>query len=744
MRGHPFVFGLTLIWVATLLGASAPPLRPPMNLPPVLVASFGEYRPDHLHPGIDLSTSGATGLPVFAVAQGEIYRLKVEWRGYGRAIYLKHADGVVSVYAHLERFEEAKLGLETRVAQAQRTTRSRYPGDIYLDPPVQVSRGQQIAFSGESGAGLPHLHFEIRKGEQRPADPSSVLPGLPPAPAARPEALILLAEKAGTLVQGARTAEVSLRRGPDGSYVPAAAIVATGPFIPEIRIVSEDASGHRLGVAGLSTRLDGKLVYQAWVREFTFDQYPQVGLLMDHSRSRLSPSAFTYRLKRLPGNTLGLPAHPPEAPWPELSPGRHRLEVEVKGPKRSVTLARIPFEIVESPAAVWKQESRTDSASFPLTLEFPSRSGTTASFQVLYSPVGKSDPLACRSRRPFPGGETCTFTGLEKEKGITATWLAQGVPVGRSTHWLRGGEAEDAGPMRVNPGIGFVDLELPVPPGNAPGPSQLVLYDTEGESALDFSESPPGILSVSIPIERWARATRMEALWSGDGAPRRQSVALTPHVARPDESLRLEDCGLSAEFPAGAFFSITAIACSRDSDDVSETKDLRLRSSIVRLLPAGTPLSRKATLTFPVPQGVPPRSLAIYRLDPVRKEWIYFGGDASPSGISTAVGRLDTFALLEDHAPPEILGIEPAPGAGLSRTPRFVVRVRDEGSGLSYDGLHLALDGAELEMEFDPDRGWSTGAVKTPLSTGNHVLSVWAEDRSGNRTPGADSTVQVR
>src|SRR4029434_2822999 len=91
---------------------SSAPFHPPLHGSPTLVASFAEYRPDHLHPGVDLSTGGRTGLPVYAVMGVEIFRLNVALMRYGRAIYLRHADGRISVYAHLEGFDEARLKLE--------------------------------------------------------------------------------------------------------------------------------------------------------------------------------------------------------------------------------------------------------------------------------------------------------------------------------------------------------------------------------------------------------------------------------------------------------------------------------------------------------------------------------------------------------------------------------------------------------------------------------------------------------
>src|SRR5262245_25745437 len=147
---------------ATGKTAAGRPLLWPLDRPGAIVASFGEYRYDHMHAGVDISTGGATGLKVLAADDGEVVRLKVEWRGYGRALYLRHKDGRTTVYAHLERYEDATLGLERIVARRKAASGTRYPGSIDLDRPLPVRRGQVVAFSGESGAGPPHLHFEVR------------------------------------------------------------------------------------------------------------------------------------------------------------------------------------------------------------------------------------------------------------------------------------------------------------------------------------------------------------------------------------------------------------------------------------------------------------------------------------------------------------------------------------------------------------------------------------------------------
>src|SRR5262245_38319134 len=139
-RAAAGLLAILALWVAP--GAAAPrpadppapsqaPLAPPAKAAPAtvrgellwplertpreIVSAFGEYRYDHLHAGLDLSTGGAVGLPVRALGDGEVVRLKVEWRGYGRALYLRLRDGRRIVYGHLERYEEKTLGLEARV-----------------------------------------------------------------------------------------------------------------------------------------------------------------------------------------------------------------------------------------------------------------------------------------------------------------------------------------------------------------------------------------------------------------------------------------------------------------------------------------------------------------------------------------------------------------------------------------------------------------------------------------------------
>ncbi len=110
--------------------------------------------------GIDIRTPGVTGIPVRAIADGYVSRIKVRPGGYGKALYLTLADGRTAVYAHLESFASP---VQKYVLERQWSER-RFSQDLYPEPGrFEFTQGQVVCYSGQSGTKHPHLHFEIRR-----------------------------------------------------------------------------------------------------------------------------------------------------------------------------------------------------------------------------------------------------------------------------------------------------------------------------------------------------------------------------------------------------------------------------------------------------------------------------------------------------------------------------------------------------------------------------------------------------
>lgn len=123
----------------------------PLAGPPRITSRFGwrnvSVGGNRYHVGLDLGAS--TGTPVLVALDGTV--LRTGWMGaYGYAVYVGHADGLETRYAHLS--------------------------SIAVEPGQGVSRGATIGRVGSTGASTgPHLHFEIRRAG-RALDPLGVLP----------------------------------------------------------------------------------------------------------------------------------------------------------------------------------------------------------------------------------------------------------------------------------------------------------------------------------------------------------------------------------------------------------------------------------------------------------------------------------------------------------------------------------------------------------------------------------------
>ncbi len=138
----------------------------PTNASQFLSSSFCEYRPGHYHSAIDIKTWNTEGYRIYAVDDGYVQRIRISPFGYGKVLYLKLKDGRTAVYAHLQHFNK-KLDRAVRKVQLRkkRYTVSWYPKNW------KVKRGEVLGYTGQTGIGVPHLHFEIRDKKGRPLNP---------------------------------------------------------------------------------------------------------------------------------------------------------------------------------------------------------------------------------------------------------------------------------------------------------------------------------------------------------------------------------------------------------------------------------------------------------------------------------------------------------------------------------------------------------------------------------------------
>lgn len=156
---------LLLITASENLFAQAQDYLWPTNASRHLTSTFGETRSAHFHSGLDIKTWGREGYEVYASKDGIVYRMSVTVRGYGKSIYLKHSDGTFTVYAHLQRLNDRFQSIVDSV----RMTDHSFETELYAeDMDLKVEKGDVIGYTGSTGIGPPHLHFETRFRDDKP------------------------------------------------------------------------------------------------------------------------------------------------------------------------------------------------------------------------------------------------------------------------------------------------------------------------------------------------------------------------------------------------------------------------------------------------------------------------------------------------------------------------------------------------------------------------------------------------
>lgn len=192
---------LTMLVSSTQLWAQFDGYIWPTDASQYLSSTFGETRSAHFHSGLDIKTWGREGYNVFASKSGKIVRMAITSQGYGRALYVQHEDSSFTVYAHLQRF----------IPELQSYIDSVRLLDHVFEIDIDASeknwffeQGEVIGYTGSTGVGPPHLHFEIRDKNERPVN--ALLSNLEITDSIAPKvsAVLVIPMSDSTLIEGSK------------------------------------------------------------------------------------------------------------------------------------------------------------------------------------------------------------------------------------------------------------------------------------------------------------------------------------------------------------------------------------------------------------------------------------------------------------------------------------------------------------------------------------------------------------
>lgn len=263
----------------------------PLDVNIVLSGTFGELRNNHFHSGLDIKTQQREGLNILAAASGYVSRINVAAYGYGKALYIQHPNGYTTVYGHLKKFSPE---IEAYIKKLQ-YSRESYDVEIYPEAGVlPVNQGDVVAFSGNTGgSGGPHLHFEIRDGEQRPMNPKLFGFGVKDTQAPTINSLFVYPGEDSHVNGSGKRQRLRLTPLPDGSFK-TDQINACGDIGFGISTYDkQDGAANNNGVYKIIANLNGDIVFEMAMDKFSFNETRHLNQLIDYEYFNTNRSRIT-------------------------------------------------------------------------------------------------------------------------------------------------------------------------------------------------------------------------------------------------------------------------------------------------------------------------------------------------------------------------------------------------------------------------------------------------------------------
>jgi hypothetical protein len=713
--------------------ATGEPYGWPLDAPPALTSTYAEYRSGRFHAGLDIKTWGKEGYPCLAVDNGYVWRVRTSPWGYGKVVYLRLADGHTAVYAHLSAFSDA---IEEVVAEEQ-DRRGAYSVNLYLPKgQIAVKRGDPIAFSGSTGSGFPHLHFEIRDADQRPLNPLQNGFGVQDTTEPTLVAAAFLPLDADARVDGRAVPKIQALQSENGgsTFGPISVWGRVGVAIKVFDRADASVLTNRLAPYRLTLSVDGKVLFRTTYDAFSYDQVREVDLDRSFALTSAGKKGF-HNLYRERGNSLPLYEDRPigagvivagvdTRPGTHFGIGPHRIEILAEDGVGNRAAATVDFRVIQ-----------------PVSI-----------LDVVVEETKEQRVLTGRFGRDL-GDRQAMIVETSVNRGESWDWIKTSqvggsgfsVPVSKSSGPLYRVRLAD-GPEAICSVISAGDRD----PAGLDVSSQLL----EGRSIVTVTS--PTILArpPSIEVDQGSRVT-VQALSptqyefvvpsrSSESVLKISSIDAGGHERDTTLTLRTTDIRptggtiASTDEMALAVFDAAGIYHAFEARITPTEVAPNLPSPVgkaYRFEPGTIPFRLMAQVHLKPPSGTDISRLGIYELTDKGWAFVWNDVDSVRNTVWAGVRHFSVYALLEDDIPPKVEIQEPANGVVTHSKPSIRVALSDSMSGIPMEQLiSFKLDEKTLIFEYDPEEDLAKGLLRQPLSPGNHSLEVRVHDTSGNET----------
>ncbi|MDZ7331136.1 MAG: M23 family metallopeptidase [candidate division KSB1 bacterium] len=726
-----------------------------------LTSSFAEYRPGHLHAGIDIKTWGKIGYKVFAIDDGYIMRMAVSPYGYGKVLYQKLDAGDIVVYAHLDGFNPV---LHQFMKQQQRS-RMAYRFDIQLDnQQFRVRRGEVIGYTGATGIGSPHLHFELRDGNNNPINPFlrgyRISDNI--APTITAISFTPLDSRSRVNGDAVPWIEKPVMIDPRHYKLPSAPFVSGKIGLAVECFDQADGVDHKFAVYKLSFYLDGLLRFSASYDKFSYSVSNMIDLDRDYRLLRRGKGQFQklYRdpHNRLPfyepsGNEAGvLQCEPTMSLNPSdpncLAAGLHQFTIEIADFFGNVSVLSGNFVVSVQQALAadfsWQPPDQL------LVTDLKDQDGNpvqTASFYVSRDrgiSWQKVNPSKVQTEPALATGQNNQYllSSIRPEAVIKINSInSEGIESLPLYYIVRDSSQTISSATELKLEKDFYDDYI------------RFRLTTNGwlDSVPELIVQQVGMSGTSVPLwpvrfNEWFGVYQLLPRKDGiisveasamDLGQRELSYSeqIDIRTVTPERggAIRSNDGLCRLVFGSGSVYDNLFLRIEEWRTPLDSAYEIVTPS--YQLFPQDVPLQKGGIVIMKYPVDDPsPEKLGVYQIEQNKPKFRGNKLDRSQTTVSGTLSNLGNVTVIRDAVPPYVEIMQPLNQAQLrDRIPKFLARVYDTLSGIANErSIVMRLDGELVISEYDPDEHTVKYEPDEPLRFGEHTISVRAEDNSGN------------
>jgi hypothetical protein len=702
-----------------------------------LSSTFCDFRPLHFHGGIDIRTDKKEGREVYSPIDGYVWRIKYSYIGYGKGIYLKDNQGFFYVFGHLSRLSDR---FEEFVTQKQYSSLQYYMDETLSAEVLPVKKGELIGYSGQTGYGPPHIHFEKRTPDNKPLNPLTNDFNLDDEVSPIFEGLgVIYFDSVSLFPNGRRrhyeTPQFNHR---ENRYELDRALFVQGPvgFLIDVsdRIRPQ---GPKLNIYGARLYIDGYLYYEVEYETYDYNQTIMVDLSYDYGLT-VTDKAYWHLLFNPPGkNFSGAVSRYRQggifSGQTHHSYGLHHGRIEIYD--ASMNTSELKFDFFYAPTGyLYDIKSESDSV-FYLQAQDEVRYLDVENINVLgYGDFGRWENLAAEN--------------IEK----MGDWYRVSIP--RETRKYR------LLKIVVNGKSGWNLTDRYYYIGNASNSKYSFNYEFTGGGILfnissrrDYGTTPQvdivyedgyvkSLVPKTIQPNRYAvfykdtriksKIVKIELRSVDDNTPLASVKTNIIMVGNSPNPQTLGGVGtLNVKYNNDCFYSPLFIETKNEKKSFPYPRNTI--SGVYTVQPITAPLAGDIILSFALPDDVDKTKLGVYRLNS-KNEWKWLRSSIKGNTIEAKSSLTGTFAVLIDLGAPKIKNIWPPDGKTVfTPNPPIRCELTDGLAQIENDeNIEIRLDGRWLIPEYDPETDILKTKSDRPLKKGRHNLVFKVSDRTGN------------